>query len=152
MRNSENTKIGDLIGTSERLGVTFQQCVTGDAEITIVAICRINQSTVCRIKAGTGEAIWTVLMREGSLAGPSSEEERKEISQSFENKWNFCHAVGALDAKHIIMHEPHNARSGYLNYRRTHSMVFSYFVMQMVFSCFVTQRLYFSLYQRFREI
>ena len=119
--------------------VTLKYCVTGDAETKIVASCRISQSTVCIITTGTGNAIWRVLMREGSLTCLSSEEERKEISQSFENKWNFCHAVGALDTKYIIIHEPHNARFVYLNYRTTHSMVFSYFVTKMVFSCFVTQ-------------
>ena len=113
----------DLIGTSERLGVTFQYCVTGNAETTIAASSRISLSTVCRIITRTGDAIWTVSMRKDlSVHGGR----KKEISQSFENKWNFRHAVGALDVKHIVMHAPHNASSGYLNYRTTHSMVFSY--------------------------
>ena len=53
----------------------------------------------------------------------SKEEEWKEISQSFENKWNFPHVIGTLDGKHIVMQAPHNAGSGYFNYKKTHSMV-----------------------------
>ena len=53
----------------------------------------------------------------------STEEEWKEISQSFENKWNFPHAIRALDGKHILMQAPHNAGSGYFNYKKTHSVL-----------------------------
>ena len=62
-------------------------------------------------------------MREGFLTCPSNEKEWKEISQSFENKWNFPHVIGALDGKHIVMQAPHNAGPGYFNYQKTHSVV-----------------------------
>ena len=62
-------------------------------------------------------------MREGFLTCPSEEEEWKEKSQSFENKWNFPHVIGALSGKHIVMQAPHNAGSGYFNYKKTHSVV-----------------------------
>ena len=78
---------------------------------------------MCRILTETSNAIWTVLMREGFLTCPSMEEEWKEISQSFENKWNFPHVIGALDGKHIVMQAPHNAGSGYFNCKKTYNVV-----------------------------
>ena len=87
----------ESIGASERLSVTLQYCVTGDAQTTIVASYRISRSTLCRIIAETSNAIWTVIIREGFLTCPSMEKEWEEVSQSFENKWNFPHAIVALD-------------------------------------------------------
>ena len=79
---------------------------------------------MCRILTETSNAIWTVLMREGFLTCPSMEEEWKKISQGFENKWNFPHAIGAIDGKHIVtMHAPQNAGSGYFHYKKTHNVV-----------------------------
>ena len=77
-----------------------------------------------RILTETSNAIWTVLIREGFLTCPSMEEDWKKISQSFENKWNFPNAIGAIDGKHIvIMQAPHNAGSGYFRYKKTHNVV-----------------------------
>ena len=113
----------ESIGPSERLTVTLRYCLTGDAQITTSASYRISQSTVCRIITETCDAIWTVLMRESFLTCPSKEGEWKEKSQSFENKWNFPHVIGALDGKHIVMQAPHNVGSGYFNYKKTHSVL-----------------------------
>ena len=113
----------ESIGATERLVATLRYCVTGDARTTTAASYRISRSTVCRIITETCDAIWTVLMREGFLTCPSKEEEWKEISQSFENKWNFPHVLGTLDGKHIVMQAPHNAGSGYFNYKKTQSVV-----------------------------
>ena len=62
-------------------------------------------------------------MREAFLTCPSMKEEWKEISQSLENKWNFHHAIGALDGKHIVMQVPNNAGSKYFDYKKTHRVV-----------------------------
>ena len=113
----------ESIGATERLVATLRYCVTGDARTTTAASYRISRSTVCRIITETCDAIWTVLMREGFLTCLSKEKEWKEISQSFESKWNFLHFIGALDGKHIVMQAPHNAGSGYFNYKKTHSVV-----------------------------
>ena len=121
--SKESTKMRESIGASERLAVTLRYCVTADAQTTIAAIYRISRSTVCRIITETYDAIWTVLMREGFLTCPSKEEEWKEKSQSFENKWNFSQVIGALNGKHIVMQAPHNAGSGYFNYKKAHSVV-----------------------------
>ena len=93
----EATKMRESIGASERLSVTLRYCVTGDAQTTIVASYRTSRSTLCRIIAETSNAIWTVIIREGFLTCPSMEKEQEEVSQSFENKWNFPHARVALD-------------------------------------------------------
>ena len=53
---------------------------------------------------------------------PSNVSEWKSVAQEFESKWDFPHAVGTLDGKHMVMQAPHNSGSAYFNYKKTHSI------------------------------
>ena len=54
---------------------------------------------------------------------PSSEQEWLEISKKFETRWNYPHALGAIDGKHVTIRKPSNAGSYYYNYKHTHSII-----------------------------
>ena len=47
----------------------------------------------------------------------------REIAAEFETKWNFPHALGAIDEKHVVMQAPHNSRSEYFTCKKNHSIV-----------------------------
>ena len=51
---------------------------------------------------------------------PASEEERLEISKLFEKRWNYQHALGALDEKHVSIRKTENVTSFYYSYKHTH--------------------------------
>lgn len=40
------------------------------------------------------------------------------ISKEFENKWNFPHAIGAMDGKHVMLQAPINSGTDYDNYKQ----------------------------------
>ena len=84
-----------------------------------------NQSicSVCTVIIKMGDTIGQFFMKEGFLTCPSTEEEQKKLSQVFKNKWDFSHAIGVLDGKHIVMQASLNAESGYLNNTKTHNFV-----------------------------
>lgn len=58
-----------------------------------------------------------------SMRTPSSVAEWMEISKKFEERWQFPHALGAIDGKHIVIKPPAGAGSYYYNYKHTHSIV-----------------------------
>jgi hypothetical protein len=53
---------------------------------------------------------------------PKSEEEWRKIAKGFEEKWNFPHALGAVDGKHVRIN-PAGTGSFFFNYKGYHSIV-----------------------------
>ena len=119
----QRTVMRDPVGPAERLAVTLRYLVTGDAQSTIAANYRISPSTIGRIITETCSALWASLLNKKFLDPPSTESEWKVVAQEFEAKWNFPHALGAIDGKHVVMQAPHNSGSEYFNYKKTHSVV-----------------------------
>ena len=119
----QSTAMRDPISPSERLTVTLRHLVIGDAQCTVVASYRISPSAVSRIITETCDAIWISLKRMHYLDCPSNFNEWKIVAEEFESKWNFPHAIGALDCKHAVMQAPHNSGSRYFNYKKTYSIV-----------------------------
>ncbi|XP_060536140.1 uncharacterized protein LOC132708052 isoform X2 [Cylas formicarius] len=54
---------------------------------------------------------------------PSTEEDGQTIAQTYEQKWNFLHCLGAVDGKHINIIPPPNSGSFYWSYKARHSIV-----------------------------
>lgn len=61
--------------------------------------------------------------RKGFSTAPTTKEHWKKIAKEFETKWNFPHALGAIDGKHVVMQAPARSGSDYFNYKKTHSVV-----------------------------
>ena len=57
------------------------------------------------------------------LQVPSSEQEWLAIAQEFEKKWDFPHAIGAMDGKHVMLQAPMNSGTEYYNYKHFFSIV-----------------------------
>ena len=119
----QSTAMRDPISQNERLAVNLRYILTGDAQCTVATSYRISLTAVSRIITETYDAIWTSLIRMHYLDCTSNVSQWKSVAQEFESKWNFPHAIGVLDGKHVVMQAPHNSGSAYFNYKKKHSIV-----------------------------
>ena len=117
------TKMREPIGPDERLLITLRYLTTGDAHTTIGTNYRMSPTTVGRIINETCKSIWHRLSEQNYIKAPTTEAEWERIAEEFEDRWNFPHAIGAIDGKHVVMFAPAGSGSGYFNYKKTHSIV-----------------------------
>lgn len=54
---------------------------------------------------------------------PKSEREWLQVTEKFEQQWNFPHAIGAIDGKHVVIQCPAGSGSEYFNYKSFFSIV-----------------------------
>ena len=54
---------------------------------------------------------------------PSTKAKWLDVSRKFEERWNFPHALGAIDGKHFRIQNPKNGGSFYYNYKHAHSTI-----------------------------
>lgn len=128
------TKISDLISPKERLGgtkpvnaderlaLTLRFLATGEAFKSLSFQFRISLNAVSYIVKGCCKAILERMVTK-FIKVPSSDEEWLQISQKFEERWNFPHALGAIDGKHVRIQKPKNGGSFYYNYKHHHSII-----------------------------
>ena len=112
------------ISPRERLCVELRCLVTGDVQVTIAPNYCMSPAIVGRIISETCKAIWDELLNKGYLDHPKSEHDWRKVAQEFEERWNFPNALGAIDGKHVVMQAPALSGSSFLNYKKTHSIVF----------------------------
>ena len=110
------------VQADERLALTLHILATGETFQSLSFQYRISLNTVSYIVKGCCKAI-VERMASNFIKVPSTEPEWLDISKRFEQKWNFPHALGAIDSKRVRIQKPKNGGSFYYNYKHTHSII-----------------------------
>ena len=106
----------------ERLALTLRYIATGESFQSLSFQFRISLNAVSYIIKGCCNALVDELVPV-FVKTSSSEQEWLEISKKFETRWNYPHALGAIDGKHVTIRKPSNTGSYYYNYKHTHSII-----------------------------
>ena len=118
----KHTKYRKPIAPQVRLAVTLRFLSLGDGFRSLSQQFRIGLSTCREIVRETCQAI-VIALQDLYLYTPTTQEEWLAIAQNFEAKWQFPHALGALDGKHIRICQPPRSGSYYYNYKGYYSIV-----------------------------
>ena len=105
-----------------RLAATLRYLATGCSQQDLKYGFRIGRSTATKVITDTCNAIVEVFL-DRYIATPATTEEWTAVCEQFERKWNFPHALGAIDGKHVRIRKPRSAHSDYFNYKKFHSII-----------------------------
>ena len=106
-----------LIMPDEILALTLRYIATGESFQSLSFQFRISLNAVLYITKECHNALVDELVPV-FVKTPSSEQEWLEICKKFEARWNYPHALCAIDGKHVMIRKPNNADS-----KHTHSII-----------------------------
>ena len=105
-----------------KLAITIRFLATGETYHSLRFGFRVPHNTTSLLVKEVCEAI--IAEFEGEvLKCPTTPEEWRPIAEKFGQRWNFHHALGALDGKHIAIKKPNNSGSIYHNYKVFFSII-----------------------------
>ena len=107
---------------AERLALTLRYIATEESFRSLSFRFRISLNALLYIIKGCCNALVDELVPV-FVKTPSSEQEWLNISKTFETRWNYPHALGAIDGKHVTIRKPSNAGSYYYNYKHMDSII-----------------------------
>ncbi len=105
-----------------KVAITLKYLATGDKYKTMSQGFRVADNSVSICIKEVCQAIIDEL-KEEVLVCPTTPEEWLEVAEGFKRKWNFLHALGALDGKHIRSKQPPKSGTTYRNYKKFFSII-----------------------------
>ena len=105
-----------------RLAITLRYLASGDNYHSLMYGFRVAHNTISLTVREVCEAIIEEYGEE-VLSCPTTPEAWKEVAAQFGSRWNFFHALGALDGKHVAIRCPKRGGSLYYNYKGFHSII-----------------------------
>lgn len=117
----QNTSFRDAIEPACRLAIALRYYASGDKYISLDYNYLVAHNTVGKIVNEVSEAI--INEYEEVIDTPVTSERWKEVEQRFAKRWNFHHALGALDGKHVAIRCPGKTGTDFYNYKKFYSII-----------------------------
>ena len=105
-----------------KIAITLRFLATGNSYRSLAFSFRVAN---CTISIFVREVCDAIIEEFGDevVKTPTTHEEWQQLSSKFEARWNFPHAVGAIDGKHIAIKAPNDSGSLYYNYKGFFSII-----------------------------
>ncbi|XP_046666546.1 uncharacterized protein LOC124358292 [Homalodisca vitripennis] len=116
-----DTNFRECVPASVRLAITLRFLASGDSYGSLMYLFRVSKPTISLLVPEVCRAIVEALQEYVKM--PENEEQWLCESKKFEEKWDFPHAVGAIDGKHVAIQCPPKSGSEYFNYKSFFSFV-----------------------------
>ncbi len=118
----KDTNYRQALSPGLKVAVTLKYLATGDRYKTLAHGFRVPHNSVSIIIREVCQAIMDEYSEE-LIKCPTTEEEWREVANGFSRKWQFHHALGALDGKHVRCKQPPKTGALYRNYKKYFSIV-----------------------------
>ena len=105
-----------------KLAITLRFLATGNSYRSLAFDFRVAHNTISLFVPQVCDSI-VEEFREEQFSTPTTEAEWEQVAEKFSTRWNFHHACGSLDGKHIRIRKPRNSGSVYYNYKGFFSIV-----------------------------
>lgn len=117
----KDTRMRDSISAHDKLCVTLRFLASGQSYTQLRYAFRISTSAISEFVPEVCKVLYNVL-KEDYMCLPASQPQWLQLAKEFEAKWQFPHAVGAIDGKHIAVKAPPNSGSEFFNYKKHFSI------------------------------
>ena len=98
------------------LAIILRYPATGNSYKSLSYDYRVAHNTISLIISDTCEAIYLEYQAEVMWC-PHTPTEWRAVAEQFDHRWQFPHAIGSIDGKHIAVKCPPNSGSSYYNYK-----------------------------------
>ncbi|VDI75621.1 Hypothetical predicted protein [Mytilus galloprovincialis] len=118
----QNTFYRNPLEPGLKLAITLRHLASGAKYRSMQYGWRVPHNTISVFIPEVCQAIIDEYVDE-VMPFPSTMDDWKRIAEGFMEKWNFPHALGALDGKHVACKCPPGSGSTYFNYKKFYSIV-----------------------------
>ena len=112
----QDTRLRRALEPGLKLAITLRFLATGDSYHSLSYAFRVPHNTISLFVLDVLEAIVSEYSDE-VVVTPTTPEGWRELAEKFGTRWNFHHALGALDGKHIAIRAPPQSGTVYHNYK-----------------------------------